>query len=77
MYKSGIKKINVLDIGCGLLSLSMPFVENNVKTMLIEENKNWYNVIKPIENLSNVSIVNNDFFDLQTDYYYNKKFSIL
>jgi predicted RNA methylase len=77
MYKSGIKKINVLDIGCGLLSLSMPFIENNVKTMLIEENKNWYNVIKPIENLSNVSIVNNDFFDLQTDYYYNKNISVI
>jgi hypothetical protein len=52
----------------------MLYVIFYVKTMVIKENKNWYNVIKLIESLSNVSIVNNDFFDLQT---YGKQIIII
>jgi predicted RNA methylase len=77
MYKDDIDEITVLDIGCGLLSLSMPFIENNLNTYLIEENKNWYNVIKPLEKFKHVKMINEDFFDLPQDYYYKKDIHVI
>ena len=69
-------KIVILDIACGLLSLSMNFIKNGYKVLLNEFNPTFGSIIKPLEN-SKVSIAIDDFFDLKKDYYYNKNISVI
>ena len=72
----GSDKIIVLDIACGLLSLSMNFIKNGDKVLLNEYNPTFGSIIKPLEN-SKVSITIDDFFDLKPNYYYNKNINVI
>jgi hypothetical protein len=76
-YGNYTKNIIVLDIACGLLSLSEKFIINNIKTYLIEMNKYFYSFIKPLEKLNNVDIKNDDFFDLPNEYYFKKDINVI
>ena len=81
IYNDAIKeypneKITILDIACGLLSLSKRFIENKYPVYLIDENPNWGKLLEPINN-SITHFKQADLLDLPTDYYYNKKIDII
>lgn len=76
-YGEDIDDIKVLDIACGFLSLSMPYIERGIKTLLNEFSVEFYNVIKPLEKLPNVSIVRDDFTTMKDDFYFKKDINII
>jgi len=75
----GLNNSHILDVGCGLLSLSLPFIQNAVETTkidLIEMNDDFYNIIKPLQS-KNINIINNDFFDIPTETFNKKGIDII
>ena len=70
---------HILDVGCGLLSLSLPFIKNaksGTKIDLIEMNPAFNKIIKPLEN-KNINIYNDDFFDIPDETFFNKDIDII
>jgi len=76
-YGKEINDITVLDIACGLLSLSQNFIKNNIKIYLIEMNNYFYQFIKPLEKMKNVEIKQGDFFELPENYYFKKNINVI
>ena len=65
----------IIDIGAGLCSLSMPFIKFGFPTLLIEYNEDIYDSIKCLEEMPNVEVVNKNYFD--TDMKIEKNESIV
>ena len=76
-YGNEFKDIIVLDIACGLLSLSKYFIINNIKTYLLEFNPYFYNIISPLSTLKNVEMKRDNFFELPEDYYFKKDINVI
>jgi predicted RNA methylase len=75
----GLNNSHILDVGCGLLSLSLPFIQNAVETTkidLIEMNPAFYNIIKPLQG-NNINIINKNFFDIPTETFNKKGINII
>ena len=86
MYKEiirnfdSLKDIFILDICCGLLSLSLPFIENitdSTSIGLIDQNPTFCEIIKPLSQLSNINVKEVDFFELPPKFYYNSHIDVI
>ena len=86
IYKSiinnfnSLKDVHILDICCGLLSLSLPFIENMTETTsidLIDQNPTFCEIIKPLDKLKNIDIRQADFFELPPKFYYNSNIDVI
>ena len=68
---------DVYDIACGLASLSLPFIEDTKKQVesltMFEYNEDFYKLLKPLDNLKNVNVINNDFFRLDVNMFKKSK----
>ena len=59
---------HILEAGTGLASLSLPFILNGIDITLTELNNTFYEILKPLNELPNVNVIEGDFFKT-----YNKK----
>jgi hypothetical protein len=76
-YGKDVKKIKVLDIACGLLSLSMPYIINGIKIEGIEFTSALYQIIKPLNQLSHVNIIRDNFIELSETHYFKKDIDVI
>jgi predicted RNA methylase len=76
-YGNEFNDIKILDVACGLLSLSMPFIQNGNEVHLNEFNQTFAGIIKPFEKLKNVSLTVGDFFELPENHYFKKDINVI
>ena len=77
---NNLKDVHVLDVCSGLLSLSLPFIENMVDTTnisLVDSNPSFCDIIKPLSTLKNIQIKESDFFDLSPKLFYNTNVDVI
>ena len=68
---------DVYDIASGLGSLSLPFIEDpkeHVESLtMIEFNEDFYKLLKPLENIKNIKVIEGDFFRLEPSIFKKSK----
>ena len=76
-YENDMNLVSILDVACGLLSLSMPFLRNGNKVFLNEFNPQFTKILQPLEKNENVKLSKGDFFELSEDYYFKKDIDVI
>jgi predicted RNA methylase len=75
-YKNDLNNINVLDVACGLLSLSIPFLKNN-KVYMNELNQQFIKILEPLDKNENITLTKGNFFELPEEYYLKKDIDVI